>query len=81
MSRVVFDKKLIKHPTEIVLRACALLSYWAGLFTPDVRGEVVAGVNTMLAIVHRLLAQQDRAPTLGRLPTARSGQLDEEDEP
>jgi hypothetical protein len=29
-NMIVFDKKVIKHPAEIVLHACALLSYWAG---------------------------------------------------
>jgi hypothetical protein len=79
-NRAVFDKKkVIKHPTEIVLHACALLSYWAGLFTPEVRKVVVAGVNPMLAIAHKLLAQQNRAQAVARLTAARGDQSDEED--
>jgi hypothetical protein len=34
----VFEKKLTKHPAEIILHPCALMSYWAGLFTPSRRG-------------------------------------------
>jgi hypothetical protein len=50
-------------------------------FTPEVQDEVVAGINTMLAIAHGLLAQQSWARVAGSLPAAQGDQIDEEDEP
>jgi hypothetical protein len=58
-----------------MLHACALLSYWTGLFTPEVQDEVV------LAIAHGLLAQQDRGPVAGSLLAVQGDQIDDEDEP
>jgi hypothetical protein len=37
-NKAVCLKKLTKHPSEIILHPCALMSYWAGLFTPSRRG-------------------------------------------
>jgi hypothetical protein len=37
----LFWKKLIKHPAEIVVHACAFMSYWAGLFTSDFAWSMV----------------------------------------
>jgi hypothetical protein len=64
-NKVVFEKKLIKHPAEIALHACAFMSYWAGLFTLELQVNVAAGVDTILAIAHRLLKKR---PDIRRLP-------------
>jgi hypothetical protein len=63
-NKAILTKNLIKHPVEIMLHTCALLSYWTGLFTPEVQEEVVAGINTMLAIAHGLLLSRAGAGLL-----------------
>jgi hypothetical protein len=76
-NKVVFEKKLIKHPAEITLHAYAFMTYWAGLFTPEVQDNVEAGVDTMLAIAHRLLKKR---PSIRRLPAGNDDQLGDGDE-
>jgi hypothetical protein len=77
-NRVVFDKKIIRHPAKIVLHVCSLLFYWAGFFAPE-RQDVAAGVEMILSIAHKLLAQQNREVEAGRL-MAPHGDQSEEDE-
>jgi hypothetical protein len=31
-GKVVFEKKVVKNPLEIICHACALMIYWSGLF-------------------------------------------------
>ena len=57
-NKVCFDKKLIKNPLEIVIHACALIEFWAGLYTPELQGQLAAGVNIILSWAHRVLARQ-----------------------
>jgi hypothetical protein len=78
-NKVVFDKKVIRHPAEIVLHACSLLSYWAGLFTLERQEDVAAGVEVALSVAHKLLVQQNRQMEVGRLMAPR-GDRSEEDE-
>jgi hypothetical protein len=64
-NKLYLKKRLIKHPAEIILHACAFMSYWAGLFTPELQVDVAAGVDTMLAIAQKLLKKK---PDVKRLP-------------
>ena len=56
--RCALIKKLIKNPLEIVIHACALIEFWAGLYTPELQGQLAAGVNIILSWAHRVLARQ-----------------------
>jgi hypothetical protein len=66
-NRVIFYKKIIKHPTEIILHACAYMLYWVGLFSADYQGDVEEGLKKILVFTHRILVQQGR-PTFTMLP-------------
>jgi hypothetical protein len=57
-NKSCFDKKTIKHPAEIVMLACALMKYWAGLYKTEVQEQLVEGADIMLAIACKLLAEQ-----------------------
>lgn len=50
----------MKHPIEILNHACAFMKFWAGLYKADSQDQLVAGVNTMLAIAYQLLQNQRR---------------------
>jgi hypothetical protein len=67
-NKVVSYKKLIKHPAEIIMHACAFLLYWAGVFKPDFTCGVTEGIKVLLAIAQRILAQQRIAPVTQMLP-------------
>jgi hypothetical protein len=47
-NKSCFDKKTIKHPAEIVVLACALMKYWAGLYNTEVQEHLVEGADIML---------------------------------
>ena len=34
-NEVCFENKTLRHPTDIILYACALMTYWAGLYGSD----------------------------------------------
>ena len=57
-NKACFDKKLIKNPLEIVIHACALINFWAGLYSPEVQNQLAAGVKIILSCAHRVLARQ-----------------------
>jgi hypothetical protein len=76
-NKVVFEKKIIKHPAEIILHACAFMSYWAGLFTPELQVDVAMGVDTMLAIAHKLLKKKPDVKRLQAGEDVQSGDGDE----
>jgi hypothetical protein len=50
-----------------VLHTSSFLSYWAGLFAPGQQEDVAEGVEVMLSIAHKLLAQQKSHLEVGRL--------------
>ena len=52
-NQVCFEGKAIRHPVSIVCYACALMSYWAGLFEGEDRKALEDGVDTMLQIALR----------------------------
>ncbi|PUZ49950.1 hypothetical protein GQ55_6G020400 [Panicum hallii var. hallii] len=78
-NQACFDKKIIKNPAEIIIHACALMSYWAGLDNSDFQVKLMDGVKVMLACAHRVLARQAR-PTLQILPAPSEDRDDEEEE-
>jgi hypothetical protein len=53
------------------------MSYWAGLFTPELRVDVAAGVDTVLAIAHKLLKKK---PDVKRLQTGEDVQSGDGDD-
>jgi hypothetical protein len=53
------------------------MSYWAGLFTPELQVDVAAGVDTMLAIAHKLLKKK---PDVEHLQTGEDVQFEDGDE-
>lgn len=63
-----FNAKLIHHPAEIICRACAFLSFWAGLHKDTVQDQIKEGVGMLLSLACQMLASQNRAPTRSLLP-------------
>jgi hypothetical protein len=53
------------------------MSFWAGLFTPELQVDVAAGVDTMLAIAQKLLRKK---PDVKRLPAGEDVQPEGGDE-
>jgi hypothetical protein len=76
-TKLYLKKRLIKHPAEIIVHACEFMSYWAGLFTPELQVDVAAGVDTMLAIAHKLLKEK---PDVKGLPAGEDVQPEDGDE-
>jgi hypothetical protein len=44
----VLTKKHINNPIEILLSACAFMTYWAGLYPEATKKAIEVGVNAML---------------------------------
>ena len=59
-NAVCFEKKSLRNPVDILLYACALMTYWAGLYGADMQGRIVEGVKVLIACAHKVLAQQNR---------------------
>jgi len=57
-NEVCFENKSLKHPTDIILYACALMTYWAGLYGSDMQGKILDGVKILISCVHKVMAQQ-----------------------
>ena len=54
---------MLKHPTDVLLFACALMSFWEGLYGADMQGKILEGVKILVSCVHKVMAQQKRSPT------------------
>jgi spore maturation protein SpmA len=54
----VFEGKMIKHSAEIMIHACAFMTYWAGLFNAELQGGLIEGSKIMLAFAHRMVLLQ-----------------------
>jgi len=54
---------MLKNPTNIILYACALMTYWAGLYGSDMQGKFLEGVRFLVSSVHKVMAQQMRPPS------------------
>ena len=68
-NEACFDNKLLRSPTEIITYACALMSYWSGLYGPEMQGKILEGVKTLLSCVHWASAQPRRLRGLNLSPT------------
>jgi hypothetical protein len=75
-----FDKKLIKHPTEIIFHACSFMTYWARLYNSELQGKLMDGVKTLLACAHRVLAHQAGNNPRMLMAAAEEETTDEEDD-
>lgn len=67
-NKACFERKLIKHPAEILLHACAFLNFWTGLFKQDVQEQLAKGVKVLLSTACRILASQQASPPQLLLP-------------
>lgn len=80
-NKACFDKKMIKHPAEILIHACALMNYWAGLYASHFQEIIIDGVKILISCAHRVLAQQGRPVIVSRLlAPADDQESDETDE-
>jgi len=76
-NKACFDSKLIKHPVEIIHHACSFMSYWSGLYPPEMQGKILEGVKALLACVHRAVVVQP-SNVLRILPAMTEDDKDEE---
>jgi len=60
-NKACFEKVIIKSPIEIIYYVCALIRYWAGLYSEPDRKQLEDGLNTMLQIANKLLKRQKRS--------------------
>jgi hypothetical protein len=59
INRACFDKILLKNPNEILLYACALMKYWAGLYPEDTQQLISSGVDVMMKTTMHLLGKSN----------------------
>jgi hypothetical protein len=57
-NKLCFEGKMVKTPLSIICNACALMSYWAGLYPAEDKDTLVARVNAMLQIAVKLLSRK-----------------------
>ena len=62
-----FEKVIIKNPIEIIYHVCALMKYWAVLYSEADKKQLEDGVNTMLQIANRILKRQKKDADKTRL--------------
>ncbi|KAG2542463.1 hypothetical protein PVAP13_9NG639501 [Panicum virgatum] len=67
-NNACFNAKLIRHPAEIVCRACAFLSFWAGLHKDTMQAQIKEGVGLLLSMACQMLANQSSTTTRMLLP-------------
>jgi len=53
INKVCFDLKSLRSPAEIVIHACALMSYWAGLYGSELHDKILVGVKLWLSALTR----------------------------
>jgi len=46
---------MIRHPTDIMLYTCALMSFWAGLYGADMQGKILEGVKILVSCHYELV--------------------------
>jgi len=54
-NKACFENKLIWNPAEILCYACALMNYWAGLYSKKAQEMLLEGADIMLQIATRML--------------------------
>ena len=63
--KLALKKNPLCSPTDILLYACALMSYWAGLYGVEMHGKIMEGMKILISCVHKMMAQQKHpSPTL-----------------
>ena len=72
-NRACFDNKILRNPAEIVIHACALMAFWAGLYTPELQDQLAVGMKFILSCAHRVLARQTHPAPL-QLPQPMEGE-------
>ena len=77
-KRACFDNKMITNPVEILIQACAFMTYWTGLYNAEFQEKLLDGVKVLLSCAHRVLAQQGTKTSLLQLP-APSGDNEDDD--
>ena len=63
-NEACFENKLLRNPIDILIYACALMSYWAGLYGSDMQNKTMDGVKLLLSCANRVLVQQQHPPLL-----------------
>jgi hypothetical protein len=66
-NKTCFEKIILKNPIEIIYHMCALMKYWAGLYSEADKKQLEDGVNTMLQIANQILKRQKRDADKTRL--------------
>lgn len=80
-SKAYFEKKLIKHPAEILCHACSFMNFWTGLIKTDFQAQVTDVVKVLLAMARRILAAQHRVvPAPAKLPPPEEDESQEADD-
>jgi hypothetical protein len=54
---LIFEKKQIKNPSEVIYSACLFMRYWSGLYPDDTQEMIKEGVQTMLKTAIKILEQ------------------------
>ena len=76
----VFRKQKAENPAEILSYACALMTYWSGLYGTEMQGKIMDGVKLLLSCASRMTAQQQHsAPPLLLVPSQSQDEDAEED--
>ena len=57
-----FNNKALRSPFEVLTYACALMTFWAGLYGSEMQGKILEGVKALLSCVQWSASQQRRSP-------------------
>lgn len=63
-NKLCFEGKVVLNPLLIICHACALMTYWAGLYLAEDKETLEGGVNMMLEIAMKLLNKKARPSTV-----------------
>lgn len=79
-NKACFEKKLIKHPAEIICHVCSFMSFWTDLYKSELQSRFEDGVKVLLKTACRILAtRQDTPPVTLRLMPADDDEEHEDD--
>ena len=67
-NKVCFKHKDLQNLAEIITHACTFLSYLAGLYSLELQGKIMEGVELLLSCEHKVRVQPSRS-TSRLLPT------------
>jgi len=60
-NEACFENKKLRNPAEILSYACALMTFWAGLYGMEMQGKIMDGVKLLLSCASKMMAQQHRS--------------------